>query len=157
LLTQAQSAIGTSEFDKAAASATEAAGVCADDQLAQLQTLNATIQTGREQAKVCDATETQAKDLLAKGLPTQASTLLFQAHADCAGRPSFSELVRQPAKAETDAKDLIIRATSLVQADALDDAQKLIDQALALDTDVPDAQKLLIKMAAKRGKLPAQP
>jgi serine/threonine-protein kinase len=157
LLTQAQSAVGTSDFDKAAASATEAAGVCAGDQLAQLQTLNTTIQAGREQAKVCAATETQAKDLLAKGLPAQASTLLFQAHADCAGRPSFSELVRQPAKAESDATDLIIRATSLVQADAFDDAQKLIDQALALDTDVPDAQKLLIKIAAKKGKLPSRP
>jgi len=93
---------------------------------------------------------------LAKGLPAQASTLLFSAHADCSGRPSFSQLVKQPADAQTDARNLIIRANSLVQANAFDDASKLIDQALALDNDVPDAQKLLIKIAAKRGRLPSQ-
>ncbi|HMB43281.1 MAG TPA: serine/threonine-protein kinase [Luteimonas sp.] len=157
LLTQAQSAIGGNDFDKATAAAADAAGVCSGDQQTQLQTLNTTIQTGREQAKVCDSTEAQAKDLLGKGLPAQASALLFQAHADCGERVSFSQLVRQPAEAQTDARNLIIRATGLVQANALDDAQKLIDQALALDNDVPDAQKLLIKMAAKRGKLPSQP
>ena len=156
-MTQAQAAVDTSEFEKATASATQAAGVCAGDQLTQLQTLNATIRTGSEQAKLCETTEAKAKDLLGQGLPAQASAILFQAHGDCAGRPSFSQLVKQPAEAQTDARNLIVRATSLVQANALDDAQKLIDQALALDTDVPDAQKLLIKMAAKRGKLPSRP
>jgi hypothetical protein len=156
-LAQAQSAVATNDFDKATSFATQAADVCAGDQQAQLSTLNTTIQTGREQAKLCDATESKAKDLLGQGLPAQASAVLFEAHADCAGRPSFSQLVKQPAEAQTDARNLIVRATSLVQANALDDAQKLIDQALALDTDVPDAQKLLIKMAAKRGKLPSRP
>ena len=157
LLAQAQAANDASQFDKAEAATGEAGGVCSGDSAVQLQTLSLAIQKNKEQAKVCDATETQAKDLLSKGLPAQASQILFQAHADCAERPSFSELVKQPANAETDARNLIVRATSLVQANALDDAQKLIDQALALDTDVPDAQKLLIRMAAKRGKLPSLP
>ena len=156
-LAQGQSAATAGDFDRAAAAVKDAGGVCKGDQLAGLQALSTFVQAGKEKAQVCESAETQAKDLLGKGQPAQAAELLGKSHADCAARPDFAQLELQPATAQSDAGKLIVRAGALVQANAVDDAQALIDQALALDADVPDAQKLLISIAAKRAKLSLSP
>ncbi len=156
-LTEGQTSAAAGDFDRAAAAVKDAPGVCRDEQATALQTLSEQIKSGQEKAQVCAAAETQARDLLGKGQPGQASELLLKSHVDCAGRPGFAELEQQPATAQSDANNLIVRATALLQANAVDDAEKLVDQAMARDGDVVGAQKLLIGIAAKRGKLGIAP
>ncbi len=157
LLAQGRTAASAGDYTKAADIAGDATGYCTGDQLPPLQALNLQIQSERNKAQACASVEAQAVDLIGKSSATQARELLVGARENCGARPTYIPIEKQAAHAQSEANELIIRAGTRLQANALDDAMALIDQAMAKDADVPGAQKLLIKIAAKRGKLGSTP
>jgi hypothetical protein len=157
LLAQGRTAASAGDYTRAADIAGDATGYCTGDQLPPLQALNLQIQGERDKAQACASVEAQAVDLIGKSSATQARELLVGARENCGARPTFIPIEKQAAHAQAEANELIIRAGSRVQANALDEAMALIDQAMAKDADVSGAQKLLIRIAAKRGKLGMPP
>jgi TonB family protein len=154
LMLQAQSATDAGQFDKAASAATDAREVCQGNALVSLQGLDVRIQAGKAKNKACELAESQANDQLERGQPIQAKQTLDAASNNCAARPSFTDLAQRQSSAESDARTLVSRATSLTQAGALAEAQDLLDQALKLDANSEDAHKLVVTLAARRAKLP---
>jgi protein TonB len=154
LMLQAQSATDAGQFDKAANAAADAQEICQGNALTSLQGLDVRIQAGKAKNKVCELAESHANDQLERGQPVQAKQTLEAAKDNCGARPSFTDLAERQSSAESDARTLVSRATSLTQAGALAEAQDLLDQALKLDANSEDAHKLVVTLAAKRAKLP---
>ena len=153
LLSGAQAALTVRDFDRAAAGAHEAETQCFNDQLVQLQAIKVLIENGQAKVKVCEKSEAEATDLLARGLPMQAGAALESVRIDCGSRATFVQLSQQPAKATAEASSRINQARQLLQTNALDEADGLIASALTLDAQVADAEALRRESQKRRAKL----
>jgi len=154
-LAQAQSAADAGEFDQAAAIVQQAGESCTGDGLARLQALGALAQEGKSKTELCELAEKQARALLDKGLPALAGEALAPATNACVARPSFAVLEQRQQSAESEARTFVDRASSLLTAGALDEAQALIEEALKRDASSADALKLREKLATRRARMPA--
>lgn len=153
LLAEAQTAINAGQFDKAAIGAESAKAYCANEDLVVLNAVEVLIQNGQAKAKTCQQAESQARDLLANGLPAEARDVLEPVRENCSSRREFTTLADQPAKAIAEAKDKIKQARVLLKANSLDAADALIESAIKLDFQVADAETLRQDSMKRRSKM----
>ena len=154
LLTGVKEALTAGNSEQASADLHEAETSCSGNQLAQLQTLKMSIADIQTKTKACQQSEAKAKDLLGRGLPSQAQELLEANRQSCSNRSEFIELGDQPAKSMAEAKSKINQARLKFQSNNLDEADGLIAGALMLDVQVAGAEVLRKESLKRRGKLP---
>lgn len=153
LLADAQSALQSGDYARAAGNAKEAEGLCAADQQVQVQALNVLIQDGQAKRQACEASESSAKQLLDQARPAEARTGLEQARAQCAGLATFEGLSQRAVQAMAEANSLVNQARGKLQADKPDEAQPLLERALQLDALVPGSAELLKDAERRRARL----
>ncbi|NMG66165.1 hypothetical protein GPA19_14530 [Azoarcus indigens] len=151
----ASTALAAGDIASAGKAAQQAVEVCEDQQLAQARKLLASVERAKSGALRCEQIQAQAEQLLDDGRAARAAALLTRNHNGCQAR-AYTDLSRKAAAAVNEARQQVDRARSRLRADAYDDADSLLDQALRLDADAAGAEPLRKQIADARAEMQAR-
>jgi len=151
----ASTALAAGDIATAGKAAQQAVEVCEGDMLPQARKLLAGVERAKSGALRCEQTQAQAEQLLDEGRAARAAALLTRNRNGCQAR-GYTDLSRKASAAVNDARQLVDRARTRLRADAYDDADSLLDQALRLDADAAGAEPLRKQIADARAEMQAR-